>query len=104
MKNNMNLQENILRIQEVMGINENFSPWVRRRFGLDELNDLINDVNELIEYGTDPETAVYDAVREFIKERNFSDIDEFGDDSSYWESYLMYEKPLVSYVKERLRN
>ena len=98
----MNLQENIDRIKEVMGINESNIPWFRRRFDIDELNILINDVNELIEYGTDPETAVYDAVREFIKERKFSDIDEFGDDSSYWESYLMYEKPLVKYVKEKL--
>ena len=98
------ITENIQRIQEVMGINESHNPWFRRRFNIEELNFLINDVKELIEYGTDPETAVYDAVREFIKERKFSDIDEFGNDSSYWESYLMYEKPLVKYVKERLHN
>jgi hypothetical protein len=98
----MNLQENIERIKEMMGINESHNPWFRRRFNIEELNFLINDVKELIEYGTDPETAVYDAVREFIKERKFSDIDEFGNDSSYWESYLMYEKPLVKYVKEKL--
>jgi len=71
----MNLQEQILRIQEVMGINESHNPWFRRRFNIEELDFLIKDVEELIEYGTDPDTAVYDAVREFIKERKFSDID-----------------------------
>ena len=84
------------------GINESTTHWFRRRFSIDELNQLVKDVEELIEYGTEPETAIYDAVREFIKEQKFFDIDEYGDDQSYWNSYLKYEEPLVKYVKEKL--
>jgi len=76
--------------------------FIRRRFSIEELNKLIEDTIELIEYGGDIESSVYDAVREFIKERKFSDIDEFGDDQSYWRSYLKYETPLVEFVKHTL--
>ena len=76
--------------------------FIRRRFSIEELNKLIEDTIELIEYGGDIESSVYDAVREFIKERKFSDIDEFGDDQSYWRSYLKYETPLVEFVKYTL--
>ena len=76
--------------------------FIRRRFSIEELNKLIEDTIELIEYGGDIESSVYDAVREFIKERKFSDIDEFGNDQSYWSSYLKYETPLVEFVKYTL--
>lgn len=77
--------------------------FVRRRFSPEELDSLIDDARELIEDGGIMEIiAIYDAVREFIKSRKFSDIDEFGDDQSYWESYLKYEKPLVAFVKYKL--
>ena len=76
--------------------------FIRRRFSIEELNKLIEDTIELIEYGGDIESSVYDAVREFIKERKFSDIDEFGNDQSYWSSYLKYETPLVEFVKSTL--
>ena len=98
----MNLQENIRRIQEMMGLNENLSPWFKRRFDIDELDDLIKDIKDQIEEGESLHTAIYDTVREFIKKGKFSDIDEFGTDVSYWESYLKYERPLVKYVKEKL--
>ena len=98
----MNLQENIQRIQEMMGLNENLSPWFKRRFDIDELDDLIKDIKDQIEEGESLDTAIYDTVREFIKKGKFSDIDEFGTDVSYWESYLKYERPLVKYVKEKL--
>lgn len=86
----------------MMGLNENLSPWFKRRFGLDELNDLVKEVKDQIEEGESLDTAIYDTVREFIKKGKFSDIDEFGTDVSYWESYLKYERPLVKYVKEKL--
>ncbi len=76
--------------------------FIRRRFSIEDLNKLIEDTMELIEYGLDIESSVYDAVREFIKERKFSDIDEFGDEQSYWSSYLRYESPLVEFVKHAL--
>jgi len=73
-----------------------------RRFSPDDLESVVNDVKELIDYGESLENAIYDGVRQFIKSKKFSDIDEFGDDQSYWDSYLRYEKPLVSYVKSKL--
>ena len=76
--------------------------FVRRRFTLEELEWLVNDVKEMIDDGESLDTAIYDGIREFIKSKNFSDIDEFGLDADYWSSYLNYERPLVRYVKSKL--
>ena len=77
--------------------------FLRRRFYPEELQTLLEDVKELIdEQGLMEITAVYDGVREFIKSRKFPDIDEYGDDNSYWRSYIAYEKPLVAFVKSQL--
>jgi hypothetical protein len=100
----MNLQENIQRIREMMGISEDYDPWFRRRFNEEELDSIMDDIVELIIYGADPYTAMYDAVREFIKSKNFPDIDEHGNEQSYWESYLKYEKPLIDYFTKRISN
>ena len=78
------------------------SIFLRRRFSLANLEEILNDVKELIEFGESVDTAVYDGIREFIKSKKFSDIDEFGDDQSYWDSYLKYERPLVAFVKSQL--
>ena len=78
------------------------SIFLRRRFSPEELLWIVNDVKEMIDEGYGVESAVYDGIREFIKSRNFTDIDEFGDEQSYWDSYLKYERPLVSYVKMKL--
>lgn len=79
------------------------SIFLRRRFSPEELDSLIDDARELIEDGGIMEImGVYDAVREFIKSKKFSDIDEFGDDDSYWDSYLKYEKALAAYVRHKL--
>jgi hypothetical protein len=95
----MNLQESIKRILR----EETEVPiFIRRRFTPEDLEWLINDIKELIDYGESLDTAIYDGTREFIKSRKFSDIDEFGDDSSYWSSYLNYERPLVKYAKNKL--
>jgi hypothetical protein len=98
----MNLQENIQRIQEMMGLNENLSPWFKRRFDIDELNDLVKDVKDQIEEGESLDTAIYDTVRQFIATKNFSDINDTGTEQQYWDSYLRYERPMIEYVKERL--
>jgi len=98
----MNLQENIQRIQEMMGINENLSPWFKRRFDIDELDDLVKDVKDQIEEGESLDTAIYDTVRQFIATKNFSDINDTGTEQQYWDSYLMYEKPMIKYVKGKL--
>ena len=97
----MSLQESIKRILR----EETELPiFIRRRFTMKELDKLIDDVDELIYYGGTTEDSIYDAVREFIKERRFDDIDEFGDDQDYWRTYLKYETPLVKYVKHRMDN
>jgi hypothetical protein len=76
--------------------------FLRRRFSHEDLEWIVNDVKEMIDDGEGLDTALYDGIREFIKGKKFSDIDEFGDDQSYWDSYLRYEKPLVAYVKSKL--
>jgi hypothetical protein len=100
----MNLQENIQRIKEVMGINESLSPWFRRRFDIDELDDLVKDVKNRIKVYDYSEDAIYDAVRQLIATKKFNDIDNAATDNEYWKSYMKYEEPLVNYVKEKLKS
>ena len=76
--------------------------FLKRRFSPDDLSWIVNDVKEMIDEGESIDTAVYDGIREFVKSKKFSDIDEFGDDQSYWDSYFKYERPLVAYVKHKL--
>lgn len=79
--------------------------FLRRRFTLKELETLIDHAKELVNNEDDEVrkgTAIYDVVREFIKSANLSDIDEHGDDDSYWRSYLAYEIPLVAYIKSKI--
>ena len=76
--------------------------FLKRRFSVEDLNRIVNDVKEMIDGGESVENAVYDGIRDLIKSKRFPDIDEFADDATYWDQYLMYEKPLVSYVKSKL--
>lgn len=96
----MNLQEHI---GQVLREETELPIFIRRRVTDDDLEWLVNDVKELIDYGESLDTAIYDGAREFIKSRKFPDIYEFGPDADYWESYLRYERPLVDYVKKKLR-
>jgi hypothetical protein len=98
----MNLQEQINRIHEMMGVNESFSVWFRRRFSPDELDYLVKDIKDQIEEGESLDTAIYDTIRQFIATKEFNDIDNSAPEREYWDSYLRYEKPLVKYVKEKL--
>jgi hypothetical protein len=77
--------------------------FLRRRFSPEELDQLIDNIKDLIDdQNTIDISSVYDAIRQFIKKKKFSDIDEFGDDQPYWDSYLKYERPLIAYVKSIL--
>ena len=76
--------------------------FLRRRISSEDLLWILNYVKEMIDEGESVDTAVYDGIRDFIKSKKFPDIDEFGDDQSYWNSYLNYERPLASYVKMKL--
>jgi len=99
----MNLQEQISRIQSMMGfINEShLSTYIKRRVTIEELDDLVNDVRDLIDSGYDRTDAIYDTIRQFIaSNKNFRFPD--SPEQDYWDSYIMVEKPLVDYVKEKL--
>ena len=76
--------------------------FLRRRFSIKELLGVVEYIKEMIDHGVNKDDAIYDGVRDLIKSRKFDDIDEFGDDDDYWDSYLRYEKPLISYVKMKL--
>ena len=76
--------------------------FLRRRFSPEDLLWIVNDVQQMIDEGYGVESAVYDGIRDFIKSKKFTEIDEFGDEQSYWDSYLKYEIALVSYVKSHL--
>jgi hypothetical protein len=78
------------------------SIFLRRRFSHEDLLWLVDDVKKMIDQGFGVESAVYDGVRQFIKSGDLNDIEEFGNEQSYWDSYLKYEKPLVAFVKSEL--
>ena len=79
------------------------STFLKRRFTNEDLKLIVDYVKDMIDGGVNVESATYDGIiRDFIKNKRFSDIDEFGDDQSYWDSYLKYEKALDSYVKTKL--
>ena len=69
---------------------------------MEDLEQIVNEVKESIEQGDSLDDALYDGIRQLIKSKKFNDIDEFGDDESYWNSYLKYEKELLAYVKSKL--
>lgn len=69
---------------------------------MEDLEQIVLDVKEMIDDGESLDTALYDGIRQLIKSKNFNDIDEFGDDESYWKSYLKYERELLAYVKSKL--
>jgi hypothetical protein len=75
---------------------------LKRRFSHEDLLWLVNDVKKMIDQGFGVESAVYDGIRQFIKSGELDDIDEFGNEQSYWDSYLKYETPLVAFVKSEL--
>jgi hypothetical protein len=76
--------------------------FLKKRFSHEELQTLLNDVKKLLDDNMTDEDAIYYGVRELIKSKKLPEIDEFGDDESYWFSYLKYEKPLVAFVKSKL--
>ena len=78
------------------------SIFLKRRFSHEDLLWLVNDVKKMIDQGFGVESAVYDGIRQFIKSGELDDIDEFGNEQSYWDSYLKYETPLVAFVKSEL--
>lgn len=79
------------------------STFLRRRFTTEDLKLIVDYVKDMIDGGVSVESATYDGIiRDFIKNKRFSDIDEFGTEQSYWDSYLKYEKALDSYVKTKL--
>jgi transcriptional accessory protein Tex/SPT6 len=76
--------------------------FLKRRFSMEDLEQIVNEVKGSIEQGDSLDDALYDGIRQLIKSKKFNDIDEFGDDESYWNSYLKYEKELLAYVKSKL--
>jgi hypothetical protein len=93
----MNLKSTIRRILK----EETEIPlFIRRRFTLEDLEWLVNDVKDLINNGHDKTDAIYDTVRQYVAGSSFK-FPEWSE-QEYWDSYLEVEKPLVDYVKNKL--
>ena len=100
----MKLRETIRKELREEHEDKRISPWILRRFDIDELDDLVKDVKDQIEEGQTMIDAIYDTVRQFIATKQFNDIDNAGTEQEYWDSYLVYEKPLIKFVKEKLES
>ena len=75
---------------------------IRRRFSIEDINQIIRSVKEQIEDGESVDTAVYDTIRHYLSLKNPSDINDDGVEQQYWDSYIKYETPLVEFVKYTL--
>jgi hypothetical protein len=75
---------------------------IRRRFSIEDINQIIRSVKKQIEYGNSVDTAVYDTIREYIALRRPNRINDEGTEQEYWDSYIKYEIPLVGFVKHVL--
>jgi len=90
------IQESILREETELPIS------VRRRVSMKDLDDLVLEVKSLIDSGYDKIDAIYDTLRQFIaSKKSFKFNNET--EQQYWDSYIEIEKPLVDYVKKKLR-
>lgn len=69
---------------------------------MDELNKIVHSVKEQIEEGESIDTAVYDTIRNYISLKKFDNINNVGTEQEYWDSYFVYEIPLVAYIKSSL--
>jgi hypothetical protein len=98
------LPKDIRKVFGHMGkLNESTTHWFRRRFSIDELDDLVKDVKNRMKVYDYSEDAIYDAIRQLIATKQFNDIDNAATDNEYWKSYMKYENPLINYVKEKLK-
>ena len=96
----MNLQQTIRRI---LREETELPSYIRRRVNMEELDDLVLDVKSLIDSGYDKTSAIYDTIRQFIAtKKSFKFKDET--EQEYWDSYIVVEKPLVKYVKDKISN
>ena len=77
------------------------SAYLKRRFTMDELNEMVSHVKKEIEDGYDEVDAIYETVRHYIALKRLPISDE-GSEDEYWYSYLQYETPLVEYIKSSL--
>ena len=75
---------------------------IRRRFSIEDINQIIRSVKKQIEDGDSVDTAVYDAIRHHIALKRPTRINDEGTEQEYWDSYLKYEIPLVEFVKHVL--
>ena len=78
--------------------------FLRRRFSVDDLNDLVRQAKYRIDnkWDENAEESVYGIVRQFMSS-NINDVfNNIGTEQDYWDSYLKYETPLVSYLKSKL--
>jgi hypothetical protein len=77
--------------------------FLKRRFSIDELNDLVLLVKHRIEdEGIMEEMVIYDEIRNFLASKKNDDINDNGTEQEYWDSYLRYETPLVEFVRSTL--
>ena len=76
--------------------------FIRRRFSIEDINQIIRSVKKQIEDGDSVDTAVYDTIRHYIALRRPTRINDEGTEQQYWDSYIKYEIPLVGFVKHVL--
>jgi hypothetical protein len=87
---------------EIIISEQQLQKFLKRRFSAYELMWILKNVKQLIDEGENADDAVYGEIRNLIANKKFSDINNFGTEESYWDSYLKYETPLVAFIKSEL--
>jgi hypothetical protein len=79
------------------------STFLKRRFPIKELEELVNTIKHKSgNDGTIDDMVLYDEIRQFIASKRNNDLNNIGTEQDYWDSYLAFETPLILFVKSSL--
>ena len=76
------------------------STFLKRRFSVDELNEMVRSVKQKIEDGDNIPDSVYDTIRHHLASKDFKGISD--DWYSYLDLDLVYVIPLIRFIKTSL--
>lgn len=77
--------------------------YIKRRYSPEDLDNLLNNVRFSIASGYEEDDAIYNEIRYFLSTNKYDDMNLEGNEQEYWDSYIRYEKPLVNYIKDKLK-
>lgn len=77
--------------------------FLKRRFSIDELNELLITIKHKIDdEGVMQDMVIYNEIRNLVASKMKQYLNDTGIEQDFWDSYLVFETPLVEFVKSSL--